>query len=235
MFALEGLVIGFLGGLHCIGMCGPLALAIPLKGTNAFLKVYNSLAYNLGRAITYAGIGALFGLVGSGLRMTGIQQWVSIACGAIMILSVVLARLINVNAILSKYNPFRLIGVQNKIASLLSKPNSFTTFFIGILNGFLPCGLVYVALAGALVSNSVAQSSLFMFAFGLGTLPYLFALILFGNTLKTRFTKAFNTILPIFIVILGILFILRGSNLGIKYVSPKFSENTEEAQTHSCH
>lgn len=235
MFALEGLVIGFLGGLHCIGMCGPLALAIPLKGTNPLLKVINSLAYNLGRAGTYAGIGAIFGLLGTGLRMTGIQQWVSIACGVIMILSVVLSRLINVNAILSKYNPFRIIGVQHKIAVLLSKPNSFTTFFIGILNGFLPCGLVYVALAGALVSNSMAQSSLFMFAFGLGTLPYLFALILFGNTLKTRFTKAFNTILPIFIVVLGILFILRGANLGIKYVSPKFSEHTEEAQTPSCH
>lgn len=233
MFILEGFIIGFFGGFHCIGMCGPIVLVIPLKGKSLGSKVFGSLLYNLGRAITYAMLGLLFGLIGLGMKMTGIQQWVSIACGAVMILSVLISKSFNVSSLLSKINPVKWLGIQDKMAKLLKAPKQSTLFIIGIVNGFLPCGLVYIALAGAIVGASVVQSSMFMFAFGLGTLPYLFVVLLFGNTLTQRYAKMVNKILPILIVFLGLLFILRGANLGIKYVSPKFGHDVE--QTHSCH
>jgi len=232
-FYLSALIIGLLGSFHCIGMCGPIALALPLKNISWGSRISSTLIYNIGRTITYAILGIIFGLIGKGIALGGLQQWVSIALGIIMILSVLFPFIFrNVNLEKATYSMVsKAKGVFRKMFSLRTY---HSLFIIGILNGFLPCGLVYMALAGAIVSGEVKSGAIFMAVFGLGTIPVMMALSLVGNVVSIRFRNKIKKVLPIFIVIIGILFILRGLNLGIKYISPKLSEK-EPAKMGCCH
>ena len=233
MFVFEGFMIGILGSLHCVGMCGPLALALPLSQKTGWSKISGALLYNIGRATTYAAMGLVLGLLGVGAKIYGIQQWVSIVCGAIMILSVLLTSVFNMKALVQKVS-FKNAGfIQRGISQRLKNPNPTTLFIIGILNGLLPCGLVYIAIAGALVSPSLGNSVLFMFLFGLGTLPMMFAIVYFSNLIKGKILFRIQKLIPVFIVLLGLLFIVRGMNLGIPYLSPKFNETKQEMNC--CH
>ena len=105
---------------------------------------------------------------------------------------------------------------------------------MGIVNGLLPCGLVYIALAGAIVGGEIQNGVFYMMIFGLGTIPVMLALSILGNVISVRIRKKIRLIIPVFIVIIGILFILRGMNLGIKYISPKFDKE-EPTQLECCH
>jgi hypothetical protein len=224
MFLIEALILGLMGSFHCVGMCGPIAIALPLNNTSWFTRIFGSLTYNTGRTLAYTFMGAVFGLVGMGLKMSGLQQWVSIIMGIIMILSVLLPALFQKTRFYDK-NIDRFSQFLKERFHKFFLIRSYTSLFtIGILNGFLPCGLVYIAIAGALASGDVINGTLFMAFFGLGTIPMLFILNIAGNILSTRFRTAVRKIIPIFIVIIGILFILRGMNLGIKYISPKDSK-----------
>ncbi len=93
-------------------------------------------------------------------------------------------------------------------------------FFIGMLNGLLPCGLVYMAIAGAIGTGGVAEGSLYMILFGLGTIPMLLSISLAGNIMSIAVRKRINKLIPVLVVIVGVLFILRGLSLGIPYLSP---------------
>lgn len=232
MFGFEGFLIGFFGGAHCIGMCGPIALALPMSRQGNAAKISGGIFYNLGRATTYLLLGLIFGLVGAGFKMSGIQQWVSIAAGAIMILSVLIPMISGSRTITVKQDFLGFMKIKKALSKLIGNPKGHAVFLTGVLNGFLPCGLVYIALGGALVSSSVMESGWFMFMFGLGTLPYLFALIYFGNTIKGKLFESLRNFIPIFIILLGILFILRGLNLGIPYISPAFG--AEGGMVKSC-
>lgn len=233
MFAIEGFMIGLLGSLHCVGMCGPLALALPITQKKGINKIAGALLYNIGRAITYAAMGLVLGLLGVGAKIYGIQQWVSIAAGILMVLSVVLASVVNFKAFAQKIS-FKNSGfIQKGISKRLKNPNPFTLFVIGLLNGLLPCGLVYIAISGALVSPSLLNSVIFMFLFGLGTLPMMFAIVYFSNLIKGKILNKIQKLIPVFIVILGLLFIVRGLNLGIPYLSPKF--NAQKQEMKCCH
>jgi sulfite exporter TauE/SafE len=233
MYILEGFIFGFLGSLHCVGMCGPLALALPLPTRSAAQKATGAVLYNLGRALTYGILGLFFGLVGAGLKLTGIQQWVSIACGVIMILSVILPGVIKLPKSTNKVSTSIYSSLKRKIGDSLNRKRLGNLLIIGILNGFLPCGLVYVAISRAVTSNTISDSVLFMVFFGLGTLPLMFAVAYFANIIKSRFLHQLRKAIPIFIIILGILFILRGMNLGIPYISPEFKEASTEVKC--CH
>ncbi len=222
MFDLyTALTIGLIGSFHCIGMCGPIAVALPLGSRSWFGKVYGALLYNLGRSITYGLLGGLFGLLGKGIEMAGFQQWASIVIGIVMIMTVVFPFLfkgkLNLDQLLFGYagrmiNRFRaLFGIQSYKNLLL----------IGLLNGFLPCGLVYVAVAGAINTNDVLMGVLFMIVFGLGTIPIMLTVSLAGNVISQGLKRRMNKVIPAFIVVLGLLFILRGLSLGIPYISPK--------------
>ena len=221
MDLITGFMIGLIGSLHCLGMCGPIAVAIPLHRDNWLLKVSGGLLYNTGRIITYGILGALFGLLGRGIHLAGLQQWASIGLGIIMILSVlfpvVFREKIKLDRIFTGYAS-RLIG---RFRLLFSKRTLGNLLFIGLLNGLLPCGLVYMAIAGAINTNEVLTGIAFMIAFGIGTTPALLLLSLAGNVVTSRFRRKAARVIPIFIVLLGILFILRGMNLGIPYISPK--------------
>lgn len=233
MYILEGFIFGFLGSLHCVGMCGPLALALPLPTRSAAQKATGAVLYNLGRALTYGILGLFFGLVGAGLKLTGIQQWVSIACGVIMILSVILPGVIKLPKSTNKVSTSIYSSLKRKIGDSLNRKRLGNLLIIGILNGFLPCGLVYVAISRAVTSNTISDSVLFMVFFGLGTLPLMFAVAYFANIIKSRFLHQLRKAIPVFIIILGILFILRGMNLGIPYISPEFKEASTEVKC--CH
>ncbi len=229
MDLITGFTIGLVGSLHCLGMCGPIAVAIPLHRNNWLMKVTGGLLYNTGRIITYGILGALFGLLGRGIHLAGLQQWASIGLGIIMILSVlfpvVFREKIKLDKVFSGYSG-RLIG---RFRVLFSRRTLGNLLFIGLLNGLLPCGLVYMAIAGAINTNQVLTGIAFMVAFGIGTTPALLVLSLAGNVVTSSFRRRAARVIPVFIVILGILFILRGMSLGIPYVSPK-SEKLEVKQ-----
>ena len=217
---LSALMLGLIGSFHCAGMCGPIALAIPLNNQSSFNKINGSLIYNIGRAITYAIMGAIFGLLGKGLVMAGFQKWVSIIMGLIMVTSVLFPSLYKNRFDIDK-SAFSFVGnLKIKLGHLLRKRSYSSLLLIGLLNGLLPCGLVYMAIAGAIATTNSLSGALFMFIFGLGTLPMLFAISILGNTLSVKLRSKMTKIIPAVVFFIGVLFILRGLGLGIPYISP---------------
>jgi hypothetical protein len=227
-------LIGLFGSFHCIGMCGPIALALPVQANDKLQLVMGRVLYNVGRAITYAFIGLFFGLIGQSLSLVGLQQSVSIVAGALILLMVLLpSRLAQKIYLLKPAYGFTNF-IKQKFGVLLRKKSVISTFFIGLLNGFLPCGLVYIAVAGAIASGSYLKGATYMFVFGIGTLPIMLAVSLAGNVISLNVRKRINKMIPVFMIILAFLFILRGMNLGIPYVSPKLkTEIADESAV--CH
>ncbi|MEM1134549.1 MAG: sulfite exporter TauE/SafE family protein [Bacteroidota bacterium] len=213
--------IGALGSLHCAGMCGPIALAVPVLGRSKTAAFLSRLLYNTGRIVTYAAMGGFFGTLGYGVAIWGTQQSLSIIIGVAIVFSVILPfslkRFFNINAVLTG-----IIGkIKKSMGLLFGKKDAHTIFLIGFLNGFLPCGLVYLGIAGAVASGSVTDGVLYMSAFGLGTLPMLLAISYLGKLITPGFRGFVRKSLPIVVLFLGFLFIMRGLNLGIPYLSPK--------------
>ncbi len=222
----QALFIGLLGSLHCAGMCGPIALALPVKQTGWSTRLACSMLYNSGRILTYSAMGLLLGLLGMGLFLWGIQRWVSIVLGSLMILWVILS--VFLSRQLMQTSLLGLVSGYKKIfGSFFSRRTYSSVFIIGLLNGLLPCGLVYLALAGAVVSSGPFEGAFYMFFFGLGTMPVLLAVTLAGNVIGLKFRNLVKKLIPYLILIIGILFILRGLNLGIPYISPKMDTKTE--------
>ena len=228
-------MLGLVGSLHCAGMCGPITIALPLNNRSWFSRISGGLLYNFGRTVTYGLLGAIFGLAGMGLALVGLQQWVSIILGVIMILSILIPRLGNIGK--------RIAGTTEKLTDNLKKPlirlfklrTYRSLFLIGLLNGFLPCGLVYIAVAGALVMSEYYQGALYMIFFGLGTIPMLLAISVAGNVISQKLRSRLTKAIPFIVILLGILFILRGLNLGIPYISPKIVNEGEKAIMECCH
>ncbi|MCX6249386.1 MAG: sulfite exporter TauE/SafE family protein [Bacteroidetes bacterium] len=232
MIFLQALTIGFFGSFHCIGMCGPIALALPLKGGSGGARFLTALLYNLGRILTYFILGLVFGLIGSGLNLWGFQRWVSIILGAVMIIGVLFPFLVRSSDLESGIDRL-LSGFKSFFARFFGYRSTFSALIIGLLNGFLPCGLVYIALAGALVSSTPVEGGTCMLFFGLGTIPALLAVTFAGNLFGMKFRNRIKKLIPILIIAIGVLFILRGLNLGIPYLSPEM--NPELHRPACCH
>jgi len=182
--------------------------------------VFQTFLYHLGRLISYGIIGLVFGILGKGLYLAGFQQRLSILMGVIMIVVV----LIPVH-LFNKYNfskpLYKFVGyVKTKLGFYLKRRTNSTFLSIGFFNGFLPCGLVYMALIGAIATSDAVNGILYMFIFGLGTVPMMSVAVLAGNFLKVSVRNKIQKAIPVFVVIIGLLFILRGLGLGIPYVSP---------------
>jgi sulfite exporter TauE/SafE len=214
------LTIGIVGSLHCIGMCGPIVVALPLKKHNLASKITGAILYNSGRVLTYSALGILFGLLGRGIHLAGFQQWTSILLGIAMIISVlfpfVFREKITIAGLFSGFAS-RLIS---RLKKLFTDRSYFSLLMIGLLNGLLPCGLVYVAIAGAINSGEVISGALFMMLFGIGTIPLLFVAILASDAIGQQIRLKMQKAVPYFVFMLGVLFILRGMSLGIPYLSP---------------
>ena len=212
--------LGLFGSLHCVGMCGPIALLIPLQRQRKGLRYLQLGAYFIGKTLTYALMGLLFGLVGEGVFIAEYQQEFSIFAGLLMILMGLFSLLhLRVKGL---GNPllkgFSLL--KNALGKQLSKKTITSSLSIGFLNGFLPCGLVYTALFGALAMGNWRGSMTYMTAFGVGTIPLMLLLILLGDFLPLALRRRLNQWLPLVVILVGILFILRGLGLGIPYLSP---------------
>ncbi len=225
-------ILGLLGSFHCVGMCGPIAFLLPLDRSSSFTKYLQLTLYHGGRIFTYSILGILFGLLGKGLYLFGMQQQLSIAMGVLMILSVLIPQ-----QWLSKYTLtkplYKVISkVKSALGSQLKKRTPDTFFTIGFLNGFLPCGLVYMAIFGAIASGTILEGSLYMIAFGAGTIPLMTTAIYLGNFLKGNFREKIRKIIPVAVFLIGCVFVLRGMGLGIPYLSPKPVTNKIEAQQH---
>jgi sulfite exporter TauE/SafE len=214
------LTIGLIGSFHCIGMCGPIVVALPLKKHNLISKITGTILYNSGRVLTYSILGILFGLLGRGIHLAGFQQWTSILLGVTMIISVlfpfVFREKITIAGLFSGFAA-RLIL---KLKKLFTDRSYFSLVMIGLLNGLLPCGLVYVAIAGAINSGNVLSGALFMMLFGIGTIPLLLIATLASDAIGQSVRSKMRKVVPYFVFLLGVLFILRGMSLGISYVSP---------------
>lgn len=236
------ILLGLAGSLHCVGMCGPLAMAVPGIYGRRINKWLGALMYHMGRALTYAALGLIFGALGKSFSLVGLQSWVSVLAGVVMIVMALIPYFQNsFEKFFTKL--FSALKIHALRSKLLSGPKSpFYIIFLGNLNGLLPCGLVYVALAGALGTGSPLAGAVFMFFFGLGTLPALYVLSIGGRYVITF--KGFNAgkVIASITIVVGILFILRGADLGIPFLSPKnealvireMSENMEESAGSCC-
>ena len=242
---ITAFILGLMGSFHCMGMCGPIALSLPLRGNNFSQKITGGLIYNLGRSSVYGMMGAFFGLIGQSFNMLGFQLGISVVMGSYMILSVLLP------AVLKKHFRINLEFITNPLRRAIQKLFKVRSykgmFMIGIINGLLPCGLVYLAIAGAIGTGTTILGIAFMVLFGLGTLPMMLFISWIGNVITGTIRNRMNKMIPYLVVVIGIIFILRGLTLGIPYLSPAKAKmtpsshmntgspaNVSEAVKHPC-
>lgn len=231
---ISALIFGLLGSFHCVGMCGPIAFLLPVDHKNNVRKLGQISLYHFGRLNSYAIIGLLFGLLGKGFSLFGLQQQISILVGVLMILVILLPY-----KKFSKYNGskpiFKIVSkVKSNLGKQLKRKSPDTFYTIGFLNGFLPCGLVYMAVFGAIASGTALEGSLYMGVFGLGTIPLMTTAIYLGNFINLNIRSKIRKAVPVFVILIGLLFILRGMGLGIPFLSP-MELTPEITATQSCH
>ena len=216
-----GFFMGLLGSVHCIGMCGPLVMALPISNLNPLQKVVATIFYHVGKIGTYGLLGLIIGFFGKQIPFYNVQQHLSIVIGALMLVYVLWVFYLHPKR---KLTFFKIDWLQKPIVSILSKllkQNKVISFLlIGLLNGLLPCGMIYLALSSAWAGQSVVQSGLFMVLFGIGTLPVLILVAFGGQLMGYAFRAKIQKALPYMLFSMGLLLILRGMNLGIPYVTP---------------
>jgi sulfite exporter TauE/SafE len=232
-FLFSALLMGVLGSFHCVGMCGPLALALPLQNNSLIYKIAGILIYNLGRITTYAFFGLLFGWIGATFSFFGWQQLLSIITGSCILLFVLFEKQLFVFGISHQYLSKQLSIVRRLLSNLFQSTKPLSLFTIGILNGLLPCGLVYLAAAASITTHSSIISVLFMIAFGIGTVPAMFAISVIGLKISIATRSTIRKLVPFFIAAMGVLLIVRGLGIGIPYFSPKFEVATKTIDC--CH
>jgi sulfite exporter TauE/SafE len=239
-YILAAISLGFLGSFHCMGMCGPIALALPVHQKSTSQKTIAILAYNAGRMLTYALFGMLFGLIGQSFALFGYQQKLSVLLGVLILLALLVPKRFAYHLRFTGKLYGLLNRLKNKIAHLFQQRSLRSFFSIGLLNGLLPCGLVYMGVAGAIATGSVMKGMLFMAFFGAGTLPLMFSVSYTSHLLNIKTRHMIHKAVPVFIGMMAVLLILRGLNLGIDYISPKLSHephnlHAKQATLKCCH
>ena len=225
-------MIGIVGSFHCVGMCGPLALALPLSNNSVITKFTGAFIYNAGRIVTYSVFGLIFGLIGQTAALFGFQQWLSIGAGALILLFIITPKKYKMQHAATNYTNGFFAKLRVQLGRLFTQKKNSSLFVIGLLNGLLPCGLVYMAVAGAIAAGDVGSSVLFMAAFGLGTLPIMWSIAFFGNYVGVSLRQKIRRAYPYMMAVMACLLILRGMGLGIPYVSPGIS--TEQTAVDGC-
>jgi len=233
MDLIAALTLGLLGSMHCIGMCGPLILAVPSNAASRMKFIAERVLYNTGKALTYGLLGAMLGYAGKSVLMN-FQQNVSIILGITLLITAAIP--FGLKAKIGKYSPLNILYtlVKEKFSVLIKKRGNIALFIMGMLNGLLPCGLVYTALIGATVVADVWHSAMFMAVFGIGTSPALIAVSLTGKLISVRFRSMITRAIPAFSIVLAVILILRGMNLGIPLISPKLTQIAVQEKTMDC-
>jgi hypothetical protein len=220
---LSAFSLGFLGSFHCIGMCGPIALALPVQHLQGARRLGGILLYNAGRITTYTLLGLLFGWLGRQFYLGGLQQWLSIVLGGLLLLMAVLRYLPGRRFGMAAQFGKLTAGTRQLLGMLLQRQRFSTLYAIGFLNGLLPCGLVYLGIAGAVATVHIYQGALFMAVFGAGTVPAMAAITASRQLITLQARNRVKRLIPVVIAVMGLLLIVRGMNLGIPYVSPVMS------------
>lgn len=226
--AVAGFALGLAGSLHCVGMCGPIAIALPGRRKLSWSMSGQKLVYQLGRVTSYTMLGVLAGFAGSRVVDAGFSQHLSIVAGVIMVVMAVLhlgmhKQLIHAHAF-GRVSRF----VEQKIGARLAShkggadglPSLQAHYLIGIFNGLLPCGLVLSALVGSIGTGDVLEGSLFMMMFGLGTVPLMSAVAILGGVVSCKLRNKLRTAVPVIAILIGVLFVMRGLSLDIPFISP---------------
>lgn len=231
---ISGFILGFIGSFHCVGMCGPIALAIPRRKPGKASALIDNLLYNGGRIITYSFIGLLLGMLGRGLRIAGLQENLSLYIGGAILIYILIPTSIKRKAETMPMISGALLKLKKRLGLLLRPKSAFGLVSLGMINGLLPCGLVYMGLAGSVALSTALDGALFMAFFGLGTIPAMTAIFMSGELVTLDIRKKINKMIPIAIASIAILMMLRGMSLGIPYVSPKLSNNIISVEDQQC-
>jgi len=228
-------LIGLFGSVHCIGMCGPIAIALPVPDSSNISFFTGRILYNIGRVVSYSILGLIFGLVGGRVALAGAQQFVSIALGVIIIVAILLPQKYKNYFAQHPFTQKLAQPLKTNIGSLFKKGTFSAMFLIGVLNGFLPCGFVYIGLAGAIASGDAISGAAVMILFGFGTIPAMFAASVFGKYINIGIRTKLSKATPYLAIVLAIIFIMRGMNLGIPYLSPKLISQNDVVEEMDCH
>lgn len=229
---IAGLSLGVISSFHCVGMCGPIAFALPVQQLSRWRSMLAMFSYHMGRIMTYAALGAIFGILGRQVYLAGFQRWFSIILGIGLLVMMWQNTGSKGKIQFGLFNRLQL-KVQHWIGLLLKDQRPLSFLLLGMANGLLPCGMVYLAIAGAVSAAHVLDSIAFMAAFGLGTFPAMMALSVFGIVASIGVRNRIRQLTPLVIGIMGLLLILRGLNLGIPYISPVLESARGTAV--SCH
>lgn len=214
-------LIGLMGSFHCIGMCGPIMIALPVGNKSLPRFILNRVTYHLGRVFTYTIMGLIIGLISSRLMMFQFQKVSSIVMGVIILLVVLIPFKFKNKLYGHKYVQMFYAPIKNAMSGMFKKQSVSAQFVLGLLTGLLPCGLVYAAIATALAAADIVNSTLAMIAFGVGTIPLTLLFSMTGKLLSVNIRNKIHKAIPGFAVILAVIFILRGMSLGIPFISPK--------------
>ncbi|MCU0770188.1 MAG: sulfite exporter TauE/SafE family protein [Verrucomicrobia bacterium] len=229
MELLTAFMLGFAGSLHCAGMCGPIVLALPAIGPNRATQMAGRLAYHGGRLVTYGLLGVVFGVLGQVLSLVGVQRWVSIGAGMLILLGLFAWPRREGAGFVAR----PVARLKWALGALLKRRSVGSQFLFGGLNGLLPCGLVYVACAAAAATGALVAGVQYMVMFGLGTVPMMLGLGLAGGAVHARLQGRVRRVIPVALTLMAVLLILRGLSLGIPYLSPDLSANA--GQGRCCH
>ncbi|MBS1919139.1 MAG: sulfite exporter TauE/SafE family protein [Bacteroidetes bacterium] len=219
---VSAFAIGFAGSLHCLGMCGPLALSLPISHNNNFSRITGAALYNTGRILSYTILGIVFGSLGGLIIAPVWQSSLSLALGFIILFYLVIPKRYFHFSAANKINkPFLLL--RRHLGNLFHSKKQSSVFVIGLLNGFLPCGLVYLALSSSVIAASSLHGGAFMLFFGLGTFPAMFAIVVLGNYLNQSIRLRLRKAVPVLLFFMATILVLRGMGLGIPFLSPSFT------------
>lgn len=225
------ILMGLTGSLHCAGMCGPIIWVMPFQRLSGIRKTLGIGLYHLGRISVYAVLAAVLHSFKS-LFNPQVQQYVSIGMGGMLIVAGLFSFFPS-----SKFTiklPWTGF-VRKHLGAFMGNPSVGSLFVTGMLNGLLPCGLVYMALSATMVVPDVGQAIAFMYVFGIGTVPMLVALTIIKDRAKFLNFSSARKFVPVVMIAFGCLFMLRGMNLGIPYLSPKVTVEQNAVKAKCCH
>jgi uncharacterized protein len=218
MTSFAPILLGLAGSLHCVGMCGPLMLACSPDAATRWLMLRQTLLYHTGRILTYSLLGLLFGLLGQGLLLAGLQKAMALLAGGGMLGMALFSWRTGGLSDTIPGIPLLSGWLRDTMGALLRQNTPYATVTLGFLNGFLPCGMVYAALAGAISSATPIEGSFFMAAFGMGTLPLLLATLFLSRSLSPTIRHRLRKAQPILLVIVGLALIHRGLHLDLSTI-----------------
>ncbi len=210
MYELSAIAIGFMGSFHCVAMCGPIVLAFSGSSSSTTSYLFSRGIYNLGRIVTYAILGLIAGFLGHMFLIAGFQKSVSIGVGIFILLSVLVVNYLPGVKATSKYTLRLNTFLRRLFSDVLKKRSKASLFVGGLANGILPCGFVYFAMAGAAITQMPLHGALYMIMFGLGTVPAMMLVAVFGKVASIKARNMFTKAAPILMILLALLLIYRG-------------------------